>query len=161
MPYLYDFLYSQQIIRVRIRDRAIEAAAQLKKQLVDDFSQLWRFDFVHRWLPADSVSQTDWAAEAKLFESSLEKITPLSDEPAAETREFWSGDWEEEALSGEEWKDKSVSLAHANASEEVKPKLKEYKPPKPKKSALQIAAELYAADAAKKGKKSSKTQKKK
>jgi hypothetical protein len=147
IPYLYDFLAAKQIIRSEIHQRAIAAATELKKQLTKVFSQLWKFDFVHRWLPPDSVSEADWEAEVKQFAASLEEVKPLSDEPGEgmmaslqrKLKQFIGEEEEEEPekeLAGE-------LLEFAEEEPAVPPPpVKSYKPPKPKKSPLQEAAGL-------------------
>jgi hypothetical protein len=148
IPYLYDFLASKQIVGSEIHQRALAAATELKKQLTEEFSQLWKFDFVHRWLPANSVSQGDWETEAKQFAASLEEVKPLSDEPAQGMMESlrqglrqFLGEEEEEELAGE-LVPELPEFAEGKATAPPPP-VKSYKPTKSKKSPLQEAAELF------------------
>ena len=162
IPYLYDFLSAKQIIRPEIHQRALVSASELKKQLIAGFSQLWKFDFVHRWLPPESVSEADWDAEAKQFAASGEEVKPLSDEPGSgmmeslhrEFRQFLGEEEEEkqeQKLVGELLPELSESAREEPAV--APPPVKFSKPPKPKKSPLQEAAGLSEPKKKKSGKK--------
>ena len=151
LPYLYDFLLSKQVIGEEVHQQAIAAATELKAQLIEGFNRLWRYDFVHRWLPPDSVSEADFAAEADLFAASIEKVTPLSEEPGKGTLESLYNQLAEKTFSGEMFRlgdrDGAEETIDVEAEEIVKeeaPPLKPPKPPKSKKSPLKLAAELYA-----------------
>ncbi|MDY6786203.1 MAG: hypothetical protein SW833_27260 [Cyanobacteriota bacterium] len=148
IPYVYDFLRDREMIRPDIYRRAIAAAEQVKLLVVNNLSQLglWKFDFVHRWLPANSVSPEDFAAQAQKFADSLASPTPLSEEPRPKQdpllglmqNEFENKidgqieELEDEDRDKDEDKDK-VLFPPPKAS-------------KPRKSAMKLAAELYAQD---------------
>ena len=53
----------------------------LKKDVIKAFgTSLWKYDFVHRWTPPDSVSGDDFAAESELFSKTTEAQEPLGDQ---------------------------------------------------------------------------------
>ena len=84
---------------------------------------LWKYDFVHRWQPPDSISAGDFAAEAEIFAASINNVKPLSEEPGEGTIEsFYS------QLSSE--LDNTLLRQPATL-------------PKQRKNPLQEAAELY------------------
>ena len=81
LPYVYDFLLSKQIISTGTHQQAIEAATAVKQEILKGFStSLWEYDFVHRWLPPDSVSEETFTAETQQFADSIQQVTPLSEE---------------------------------------------------------------------------------
>jgi hypothetical protein len=160
IPYVYDFLHARSVIRPDVYRRAIAAAERIKRLVINNLSDigLWKFDFVHRWLPADSVSQEEFAAQAQNFADTLASPTPLSEEPRPKQdsvldviKEEFEEEMEEEEMDEEEEK---------LEEEEDEAMLPPSKPLKPKKSAMQLAAELYAQDE-KKSQFPSKQQKKK
>lgn len=149
IPYLYDFLAAKQIIRREIHQRALRSVTELKKHLIAGFPQLWKFDFVHRWLPPDSISQTDWDGEAKQFAASREEVKPLSDEPSPSMRELLPRELMQflgEKKNGEQESNDRSDLPESPETEPTfsSPPVKFSKPPKIKKSPLQEAAELSA-----------------
>lgn len=156
IPYLYEFLLAKQIIPESLYQQAIDITNALKTILMDGYPKLWKFDFVHRWLPPGHISPQDFAAETERFAASLEPVTDLSDEPgkgithqnfidglkqqlppdlveSIESMEFEEEEEEEdeeEKMIGSSW----LNSLH-NSSYTIKPD-------KPRKSALQLAAEL-------------------
>ena len=79
--YLYDFLLSKEIITDSMHRETIETVDVLKKHVIKAFRRsLWKYDFVHRWTPPDSVSGDDFAAESELFSKTTEAQEPLGDE---------------------------------------------------------------------------------
>jgi hypothetical protein len=147
IPYLYQFLAGKQIISPEIHQQAIASATELKKQLMAGISPLWKFDFIHRWLPDDSVSQADWQSEAQQFAASSEQVKPLSDEPGQDT--FASLDREieqffEEQEQSEQLPSESLGQLPESVGSQAPIPTPSVKPPKPKKSPLQEAAELLA-----------------
>ena len=91
LPYVYDFLRSKQIISTRTHQQALEAATMVKQEIIKGFSNsLWEYDFVHHWLPPDSVSEETFTAETQQFADSIQQVNPLSEEvgiyKALETR---------------------------------------------------------------------------
>jgi len=163
MPYVYDFLVSKGVIAEEIRDTAIAIAAHLKAQLIERYDRhLWRYNFVHRWLPPDSISEADFEAEAAQFVASIEQVTPLSEEPG---QSFFAsakklvGDPELDNV-GKGTPDSAdtatvVGVQSPAAASQVNFKFK------PKKSPLQLAKELYAQDNQKKTGKKKQSGKKK
>ena len=108
---------------------------------------MWQFDFVHRWLPADSISQADWDGEAKQFAASTEEVKPLSDEAKPSMRELFPhelrgffGEKENEEQEQELASDLPESTETETAG--YSPSVKFSQPPKIKKSPLQEAAQL-------------------
>jgi hypothetical protein len=79
--YLYDFLLSKEIVTDSMHRDIMETVDVLKKDVIKAFgTSLWKYDFVHRWTPPDSVSDDDFAAESELFLKTTETQEPLGDE---------------------------------------------------------------------------------
>ncbi|MBF2002012.1 MAG: hypothetical protein IGS50_24495 [Synechococcales cyanobacterium C42_A2020_086] len=78
IPYVYEFLAARQIISPPVQQQALAAATNLKAAILH-LPQLWKYDFVHRWQPPNSVSPAEAAAEAAQFARSLASVSPLSD----------------------------------------------------------------------------------
>jgi hypothetical protein len=79
IPYVYDFLFSQKVITEAIHQEAIAVTVAIKSHLIKFFNDhLWKYNFVHCWMRPDSVSSVDFTAEAAIFATSIEKVTPLS-----------------------------------------------------------------------------------
>jgi hypothetical protein len=130
IPVFYEFLLSAKIINANTHDQAIAVANALKPDLIKTFSNsLWRYSFVHHWLPTTDASK---AASAQ-FAATFEQMQPLSEE-AIEQNLF---------DPGVEEMPKSLN---PTSGKSVQPNLTlpTWTPPKPKKSALQEAAELQA-----------------
>jgi hypothetical protein len=177
IPYVYDFLAARSIIRQEVQQGAIAAAQTLKEQLVDNFPQLWRYDFVHRWAPPDSGSSAEAELEARQFAASLATVTPLSNETGIHTtaallddfaqqlppdllRSLGDGDLEFEQ-DDEDWMNAGLSDRPGLSDLPEQPPLKPIKPAKPRKSPLQLAAELSSNGRLKPGSKPSGLSKKK
>ena len=78
--YLYDFLLSREIIADSMYRDIMKSVGALKKDVIKAFRKsLWKYDFVHRWTPPDSVSDDDFAAESELFAKTTETQEPLGD----------------------------------------------------------------------------------
>lgn len=136
IPYLYEFLYSKQIIAEQIAQRAIAATQELKTQLIQGFSTyLWQYDFVHRWPRPNSVSEAEFTAEAEQFAISIEQSEPLSDQPM----EYSSWESRMEQLAAQMRGDASMQNP-ANRSQSTEGPL--WQSPRPRKSPLQEAREL-------------------
>lgn len=146
IPYVYDFLHDRGIIRSDVYRRAIAAAERIKTLLLDNLSGRWRFDFVNRWLPADSVPQEEVAAQSQKFAEKFPPATPLSEEPRPKQ---YPPDLIKEELEDERDEEKEDEAI-----------LPTPKPTKPKKSAMKLAAELYAQENKKSKSKSGKKKKK-
>jgi hypothetical protein len=79
IPYVYDFLFRENIIAQAIHQEAIGVTVAIKTHLIKFFNEhLWKYNFVHSWMHPDSVSLVDFTAEAAIFSTSIEKVTPLS-----------------------------------------------------------------------------------
>jgi dihydrofolate reductase len=79
IPYIYDFLFSKNIITEAVHQEAIAVTVTIKTHLIKFFNDhLWKYSFVHRWIHPDSLSLVDFIAEAAMFTASIEKVTPLS-----------------------------------------------------------------------------------
>ncbi|MGA7932154.1 MAG: hypothetical protein WCA35_01105 [Kovacikia sp.] len=145
IPYVYEFLHSKQVIRQELQQQAIAAATAIKALLIQGFqSSLWKYDFVHRWLPPDSVSEADFAAEAEQFAASLLQVTPLSEEPGQGTFESKMHQLAKAmGLSEPLNKDKAIAEKDPIAlPPPVKSIAPAWEPPKPRKSPLKQAADL-------------------
>lgn len=162
LPYVYDWLLAKQMIGETVHQQAIDVATDLKAEFTRGFPLLWKYDFVHRWQPPDSVSPDAFEAEAQAFAASLEQVKPLNDEPGKggmrsvmdglshllppELRqEFESMDEEEmmRMLMGDEDGDEDeLDLLDEPIASSKPMILDSSKSPKPRKSALKLAAEL-------------------
>ncbi|AFZ02130.1 hypothetical protein [Calothrix sp. PCC 6303] len=81
IPYVYDFLLQHNLISQNIHAQAIDVTTNVKTHLIKFFDDhLWKYSFVHRWQPPDSVSKKEFEQEKHMFITSIEKITPLSTE---------------------------------------------------------------------------------
>jgi hypothetical protein len=81
IPYVYDFLIDQKLISQNIYEQVIEAVAKVKTHQIKFFDDhLWKYTFVHRWLPPNSISTSEFEQEQQLFITSINKVTPLSTE---------------------------------------------------------------------------------
>ncbi len=148
LPYLYDSLREFGVIEAATHTEAIAAVAHLKPIVCDFYKRnLWRFDFVHRWQPADSLDLAAHEAEAEQFRASFERTYPLSEEPAAERDERQLRQMVEALGAAEE------AIAEVpgglDSPELVLPPIvpdppppTSYQVPKKKKSPLKLAAEL-------------------
>lgn len=173
IPYVYDVLRSTQIISDEVHDRAIAIATDVKATFIENYPHLWKFDFVHRWQPPDSISDEDFAAEAQQFAASLEDVTPLSDEPGKGVTqqnfiENIKREMPPEVLAAieqvmEEYNDEDDEDDEDEDEDPLSwlnPPSPSLKPAKTHKSALQLAAELPDQDIKGFGKGSSKRKKK-
>ncbi|NJK99535.1 MAG: hypothetical protein HC910_02845 [Spirulinaceae cyanobacterium SM2_1_0] len=145
IPYLYDFLHGIGVIATSTHQQVIAMTTNLKGVLSAFFAQsLWRFDFVHRWQPPDSIELATFQAEAARFRDTFEHTYPLSDEPAAERQERQLNDW----AASLDLPTSERSPATARAAAQSPPVIPDppppapYKVPKQKKSPLKLAAEL-------------------
>ncbi|WAL60043.1 hypothetical protein [Thermocoleostomius sinensis] len=77
IPYVYDFLRSKQIISRDLHQQAIKSVAALKTALINNYAHLWKYSFVHRWLPPDSVATAEFEAEKQCFAASFERVVAL------------------------------------------------------------------------------------
>jgi hypothetical protein len=87
--YLYDFLSSKAAISDSIHRHVVKSVNSLKNDSIKVFRRtLWKYDFVHRWTPPDSVPNDRFAAESELFSKTIEMEVPLGDEPAKGPMDF-------------------------------------------------------------------------
>ena len=137
IPYVYDFLFNKRVIGEKVYQQAIAITTALKVSLIQVLGRsLWKYDFVHRWQPPDSISAADFAAEAEIFAASINNVKPLSEEPGEGTIE---------------------SFYSQLSSELDNTLLKQPAPtPKQRKNPLQEAAELYDRELKKSKKKNQK-----
>ena len=79
IPYIYDFLLDRQVISGTVHDEAGKIVARLKIEFIkEDARRLWEYDFVHRWTPAASISQSGFDEEANVFQRSCTAVVPLA-----------------------------------------------------------------------------------
>ncbi|GEM_PF-5652880 len=70
--YLYEFLFSVELISYATYFNALESFELLKKDAISRYkSTLWKFDFVHRWTKPSSISQEKFDNEKQLFRNSF------------------------------------------------------------------------------------------
>ena len=69
--YIYDFLRSIALISQMTYDDFFEQSRRLKGLVIGQFApDLWDYDFVHTWGRPDSVSETEFEEEHKIFRKS-------------------------------------------------------------------------------------------
>lgn len=150
IPYVYDFLLNKQVIGQAVHQQAIAVTNVLKPKMIEFFDKyLWQLDFVHRWLPPDSVSEADFTAEATLFASSIEKVTPLASEPGKGNLESFYNQFKDFDL---DITDEEEAPFSSNPRLFEPPEVKPEKPPKKRKSPLMQAADLFDRNNSSKGK---------
>lgn len=71
--YIYDFLLSIGLISRMVFEKFINESKRLKGIVIGQFSyDLWRYEFVHTWQRPDSVAETEFLEEQKIFRKSIE-----------------------------------------------------------------------------------------
>jgi len=79
--YVYDFLLSKNIIAESIHRDVMESVNSLKADVIMAFRRgLWRYDFVHRWTPPDSISGDEFTTESRMFAKTADMEVPLGEE---------------------------------------------------------------------------------
>ncbi|KAF3890670.1 MULTISPECIES: hypothetical protein [Nostocales] len=150
IPYVYDFLLNKQVIGQAIHQEVIAVTSVLKPKMIEVFERyLWQLDFVHRWLPPDSVVEADFTAEAALFASSIEKVTPLATEPGKGNLESFYNQFKD---FNSDITDNKEAPFLPNPRLFEPPDIKPEKPPKKRKSPLMQAADLFDRNTSSKGK---------
>lgn len=91
--YVYDFLYEHGLISKENYSSFITISKKLKGRVIYlDFRELWLYDFVHRCVKPNSISDQEFHAEAQIFAKSFSsKAASFSDfkeEIAAELDEI-------------------------------------------------------------------------
>lgn len=153
IPYVYDFLLAKQFISNEVYQQAMDSTNALKAMILENYPKLWRFDFVHRWQPPDSVSVEAFEAEASQFAASLEPVTPLSEEPGkGVTHQTFIDNLKQhmppevleafEQLVAEEVADEEEEEEYIQPIVRFREPIEDYKTPKKRKSPLRLAAEL-------------------
>lgn len=157
VPYVYDFLLAKHIIPEAVHQQAISSSAALKAMFTESYPHRWRFDFVHRWQLPDSISPEEFEAEAAQFAASLEPVEPLSEEPGKGATFAAMVESLKQQLPPEIQESFEQAFGQENDLEEEEEEyvppivrfrepIADYKPPKKRKSFLQMAAELPEGD---------------
>ncbi len=69
--YIYDYLLSIGLISKEVHEKFIIQSRRLKGLVIGQFTpDLWDYDFVHTWRRPDSVSETEFEEEYKIFRKS-------------------------------------------------------------------------------------------
>ncbi|MFS0644396.1 hypothetical protein [Siminovitchia sp. 179-K 8D1 HS] len=72
VPYIYDFLFEQELVGRESYDEALRHIDAIKKRLRYLYKEdLWRFDFVHTWVKPLSVSEESFAEEEQRFQKTF------------------------------------------------------------------------------------------
>lgn len=152
IPYLYDFLVSQEIIREQIHRKVINITNQLKADVLKSYQnswELWRYDFINRWQPDSNSEKSKLAEQLQLFNDSFNNSEPLSDTPGeGKLESFFTEMAEKMGIDFDKLKQDSENSDELPSQEsEPKETAKQLtsKPikPKKKKSNLGLAAQLY------------------
>lgn len=73
LPYVYEFLLAKEIISEPFYQEVLSRPDSLKAKVIAAFPHhLWKYDFVHRWVPPGETP----AAEAALFAASFTAVRP-------------------------------------------------------------------------------------
>jgi hypothetical protein len=100
IAYVYDFLLSKDAISGSTHRSVIRSVNSLKADLMNAFQRsLWKYSFVHRWTPPDSVPDKYSAAESEMFSKTIEIKVPLGSEPPKGLMGFLNQFMDREALS--------------------------------------------------------------
>jgi hypothetical protein len=150
IPYIYEFLRKKEVIRESLCKDAIAATKTLKTKIIKLFeTQLWKYSFVHRWLPPDSISEAEFANEASNFATSIERVTPLATEPGEDVLESFYNELKENSPFRDLFKSREIDIDLEKQEEIFESpaqieiaQFKPEKPPKKRKSPLMQAAEL-------------------
>jgi len=95
IPYLYDFLLSKEIISKRLYGKVIDIVKKLKPDIQKVAStDLWVYTFWTSWTPPSYLTENEFEKEKDIFENSINKTSPLSEE-IPEIDEF-EDEWEED-----------------------------------------------------------------
>ncbi len=71
--YVYDFLLSTELINIETYNGFKETSKILKGKFIARHSyDLWKSNFVHQWQKPDSISETEFVEEEKIFRRSYE-----------------------------------------------------------------------------------------
>ncbi|MCL4440741.1 MAG: hypothetical protein M1609_09200, partial [Firmicutes bacterium] len=80
LPYISDYLHSQMMLDAGSRQRILDIVTQVKEMLFEAIANdLWKYAFVQRWEPADSVEEHFRRYEADIFTHSFRRRVPLKD----------------------------------------------------------------------------------
>ncbi|MFC4766160.1 hypothetical protein [Effusibacillus consociatus] len=78
IPYIYDFLLEHLVISPQLHKKAIDVVRRLKPLLMDGYRDtLWKYDFVHRWMPPDTFPDFE-SEEVEAFRASFDKQKPAA-----------------------------------------------------------------------------------
>ncbi len=70
--YIYDFLSGTGLISSEVYEKFITQSGRLKGLMIGQFTpDLWEYSFVHTWGRPDSVSETEFTEERKIFRKSI------------------------------------------------------------------------------------------
>lgn len=70
--YVYDFLKQMELIDAAEHNNFIQATRKFKGIIIAQTTcDLWNFNFVHKWVKPDSISETEFVEEEKIFAKSF------------------------------------------------------------------------------------------
>lgn len=70
--YIFDYLYKYNIISEKSYLDFIETSKELKGKVIGQFTpDLWNSNFIHSWEKPDSISETEFVEESKIFQKSI------------------------------------------------------------------------------------------
>ena len=153
LPYLYEFLLAQEVIREPVHRKAIAIIEDLKLELLasyTDSTDVWQYDFINRWQPDRQTGTDKQQIQRDLFQRSFERSESLSDVPGEGNLESYlteladklGVDFDNFRLQQETESEVPESDATEVEQEQPKPVSKKTKKKK-KKSGFGMAAELY------------------
>ena len=70
--YIYEFLYKLEIISIEVYHDFLKTSQKLKGNIIGIFTpDLWASNFIHHWQKPDTVSETEFNEEHKIFAKSI------------------------------------------------------------------------------------------
>jgi hypothetical protein len=89
--YIYDFLLAFNLISRKTYDNTFETIKKIKAKVIYEFPHnLWKCNFIHHWTKPDSISETEFREEEKIFKKSIffnsNKFSKIKSEIAEELK---------------------------------------------------------------------------
>jgi hypothetical protein len=83
IPYIYDFLYLNELITEQTYKTSIENINKVKIKFMENSEEkLWQYNFVHKWNKPESVTEEEFEEEKRRFGESVNiKKVPEAQEP--------------------------------------------------------------------------------
>lgn len=76
IPYVYDFLFSLNVIDRSVHDHVLTNVKKLKEEFMVGNSFLWEYHFVHIWDKPDAITDAEFQHESEKFISTFTDTPP-------------------------------------------------------------------------------------